>query len=158
MVGFPGETEAEFIETRSMIEDLPFTYLHVFTYSARPGTPAAAQLGQVPVAVARERNRVLRDIASGKNRDFMYSMVGTLVEAITLRANGADFTEALTENYLKVKIPSYRQANQWHYLNILSVEGGMLVGSPVDASQAISTSEVYGNRTAIDQQAIAGLR
>jgi threonylcarbamoyladenosine tRNA methylthiotransferase MtaB len=158
MVGFPGETEAEFIETRSMIEDLPFTYLHVFTYSARPGTPAAAQSGQVPVAVARERNRVLRDIASAKNGDFMYSMVGTLVEAITLRANGADFTEALTENYLKVKIPSYRHANQWHYLNILSVEGGMLVGSPVDASQAISTSEVYGNRTAIDQQAIAGLR
>src|SRR6266567_613622 len=41
MTGFPGETEAEFEETRRMIEDLPFTYLHVFTYSARPGTPAA---------------------------------------------------------------------------------------------------------------------
>ena len=158
MVGFPGETEAEFIETQSMIEDMPFTYLHVFTYSARPGTPAAAQSGQVPVAVARERNRVLRDIASAKNRDFMHSMVGNIVEAITLRATGADFTEALTENYLKVKIPGYRQANQWHSLSILSVDGGMLVGSPVDAAQASSTSEVYGNGTAVDQQAVAGLR
>ena len=45
MVGFPGETEAEFEETRCMIEELPFTYLHVFTYSARPGTPAAEQRG-----------------------------------------------------------------------------------------------------------------
>ena len=48
MVGFPGETEVEFDETRRMIEELPFTYLHVFTYSPRPGTPAAAQAGQVP--------------------------------------------------------------------------------------------------------------
>src|SRR5258708_25070950 len=58
MVGFPGETEAEFDETRRLIEELPFTYLHVFTYSARPGTPAAERPGQVPVALARERNRV----------------------------------------------------------------------------------------------------
>src|SRR5208282_3452367 len=51
MVGFPGETEAEFDETGRMIEELPFTYLHVFTYSARPGTPAAEQPAQVPVTV-----------------------------------------------------------------------------------------------------------
>ena len=66
MAGFPGETEAEFEETRRLIEDLPFTYLHVFTYSARPGTPAAAMAEQVPVHVARERNRILRDLASRK--------------------------------------------------------------------------------------------
>ena len=77
MVGFPGETEAEFEETRHMIEDLPFTYLHVFTYSARPGTPAAEQEGQVPVFVARERNRVLREIASKKKTEFVRSLVGT---------------------------------------------------------------------------------
>ena len=51
MVGFPGETESEFEETRRMIEDLPLTYLHVFTYSRRPGTPAAKAVSQVPVAV-----------------------------------------------------------------------------------------------------------
>ncbi len=104
MVGFPGESAAEFDETRSMIEGLPFTYLHVFTYSARPGTPAAQQEGQVPVAVARERNSVLREIAAAKKQLFLRSLVGTEVEAITLQAGGADFTEALTENYLKVKI------------------------------------------------------
>ncbi len=57
MVGFPGETEAEFEETRRMIEDLPITYLHVFTYSARPGTSAAEMYSQVPIKSPAERNQ-----------------------------------------------------------------------------------------------------
>src|SRR5208283_2932810 len=104
MVGFPGETETEFNETRRMVEELPFTYLHVFTYSARPGTPAAEHPGQVPVNVARERNRVLREIAAAKKAAFARSLVGTVVEAITLQSCGADFTEALTQNYFKIRI------------------------------------------------------
>ena len=58
MTGFPGETEAEFEESRAFIESLPFTYLHVFTYSARPGTPAAEMPDQVPMHIRKERNRV----------------------------------------------------------------------------------------------------
>src|SRR5579863_7536538 len=54
MVGFPGESETDFEETRRFIEDLPFTYLHVFTYSSRPGTPAASLRDQIPVQIARE--------------------------------------------------------------------------------------------------------
>jgi threonylcarbamoyladenosine tRNA methylthiotransferase MtaB len=131
MVGFPGETEAEFDETRCMVEELPFTYLHVFTYSARPGTPAAEQPGQVPVAVARERNRVLREIASGKKAAFMRSLMGTAVEAITLQAGGADFTEALTENYLKMKISGRHMSNRWMDVNVEGVNGEMLLGKTV---------------------------
>jgi len=131
MVGFPGETETEFGETRRMIEDLPFTYLHVFTYSARPGTPAAEQPGQVPAAVARERNRALREIASGKKAAFMRSLVGTVVEAITLQSGGAEFTEALTDNYLKMKIPGHHEANRWLDVNVEDVDGEMLLGRPV---------------------------
>jgi threonylcarbamoyladenosine tRNA methylthiotransferase MtaB len=128
MVGFPGETEEEFEETRRMIEELPFTYLHVFTYSARPGTPAAEQAGQVPVVVARERNRVLRDIASKKKAAFVRSLVGTTVEAITLQSGEADFTEALTENYLKLKIYGKYQANRWADVQAEGCDGEMLVG------------------------------
>ena len=128
MVGFPGETEAEFDETRRMIEELPFTYLHVFTYSARPGTPAAAQPGQVPVAVARERNRLLRELASRKKTAFMQSLVGTVVEAITLQSGGADFTEALTDNYLKMKISGHHDANRWKDVKVEGVSGEMLIG------------------------------
>lgn len=87
MVGFPGETDADFHQTRAMIEALPFTYLHVFTYSARPGTPAASMRNQVPVEIARERNRLLRELASEKRHAFMQSFVGGMVEAITLRSS-----------------------------------------------------------------------
>jgi threonylcarbamoyladenosine tRNA methylthiotransferase MtaB len=131
MVGFPGETEAEFNETRRMIEELSFTYLHVFTYSARPGTPAAEQSGQVPVAVARERSRVLREIAAAKKAVFIRSLAGTVVEAITLRSGGAEFTEALTDNYLKMKILGHHKANCWVGVEVAGVEGEMLLGKPV---------------------------
>jgi threonylcarbamoyladenosine tRNA methylthiotransferase MtaB len=131
MVGFPGETEADFDETRRMIEELPFTYLHVFTYSARPGTPAAEHPGQVPVTVGRERNRVLREIASGKKAAFMRSLVGTVVEAITLQTGGAEFAEALTDNYLKMKISGHLEANRWMDVKVEGVNGEILLGKPV---------------------------
>jgi threonylcarbamoyladenosine tRNA methylthiotransferase MtaB len=128
MVGFPAETEAEFEETRSMIEELPFTYLHVFTYSARPGTPAAERPKQVPVAVARKRNGVLRELVSQKKRKFMQSLLGTNVEAITLQSGGEEFTEALTDNYLKLKISGHHPANRWMNLEVDGIDGEMLVG------------------------------
>ncbi len=150
MVGFPGETEAEFEETRRMIEELPFTYLHVFTYSARPGTPAAEQPGQVPVAVARERNRVLREIASEKKAAFMRSLVGTVVEAITLQTGGADFTEALTDNYLKMKIPGLHKANRWMDVNVGGVSGEMLLGRALADLAPMVTQECTEANIRID--------
>jgi threonylcarbamoyladenosine tRNA methylthiotransferase MtaB len=90
MAGFPGETDAEFESTRRLIADLPFTYLHVFTFSARPGTPAAAMPNQVPVHVARERNKILRDLAAEKKQAFLRSFLGKPLDAITLGSYGAD--------------------------------------------------------------------
>jgi threonylcarbamoyladenosine tRNA methylthiotransferase MtaB len=100
----------------------------VFTYSARPGTPAAEHQGQVPVNTARARNRVLREIASAKKAAFMRSLVGTTVEAITLHSGGAEFTEALTENYLKVKVFGQHEENRWGDVHIEAVDGEMLLG------------------------------
>jgi threonylcarbamoyladenosine tRNA methylthiotransferase MtaB len=131
MVGFPGETEAEFEETRSLVEELPFTYLHVFTYSPRPGTTAATMLRQVPVNIARERNRVLRELAAAKKQAFMESFVGQTLSAITLSREGAaqGTTEALTDNYLSLTLDEFLPANQMVAAYISSVEGGKLVGS-----------------------------
>ena len=70
MVGFPGETEVEFEETRAFIEALPFTYLHIFPYSERPGTPAAECTDQVPDAMRRSRGRVLKQLGLEKNSEF----------------------------------------------------------------------------------------
>ncbi len=138
MVGFPGETDAEFEETRRLVEDLPLTYLHVFTYSARPGTPAASMPKQVPLVVARERNRVLRELASEKKTAFMRSFVGATLPAITLRqagieaaeAGGDEVTEALTDNYLKLNLKGRHQANQWMNVRVRSSEGEALIGVP----------------------------
>jgi threonylcarbamoyladenosine tRNA methylthiotransferase MtaB len=135
MVGFPGETDAEFEETRRMIKELPFTYLHVFSYSARPGTPAAQAPGQVAIGVARERNRVLRELASRKKAAFMQSLVATTVKAITLQSGGADFTEALTDNYLKMRIYGRHDANRWALVQVERIDGEMLVGSSYSFSQ-----------------------
>ena len=70
MTGFPGETEGEFAETREFIEQHPFTYLHIFTYSERPGTSAAEQENRVPIPVRHERTRILRDLSDQKNLTF----------------------------------------------------------------------------------------
>jgi len=98
MVGFPGESDALFEESRQFIESMPFTYLHVFTYSERPGTPAAAMPDQVPIRIRRDRNRVLRELAAKKNEAFRTSLLGRDFMAITLDPPG----RALTDNYVQV--------------------------------------------------------
>ena len=142
MVGFPGETDAEFESTRRIIEDLRFTYLHVFTYSPRPGTPAAGMKNQVPVHIAKERNRILRELASEKKLAFMRSFIGRTVEAITLNVVGSDedgeFTEALTENYLKLRLRGTHEPNRWQMAIVERVTAGSLVGSPCACQEALS--------------------
>ena len=100
MVGFPGETEAEFEETFQFIDSLPFTYLHVFTYSARPGTPAATAPGQVPMPIRKERNRRLRELAERKNLAFRKQFAGETLSVVTLGQGKM----ALSSNYLKVEL------------------------------------------------------
>ena len=131
MAGFPGETDAEFEATRRFIAELPFTYLHVFTYSARPGTPAAAMPNQVPVHVARERNKILRDLAAEKKLAFMRSFIGKPLDAITLNLthNNSDgeFTEALTDNYQKLYLRGCHEPNRWITAQIEGVQDGVFV-------------------------------
>jgi threonylcarbamoyladenosine tRNA methylthiotransferase MtaB len=134
MVGFPGETAVDFDQTRRLIEDLPFTYLHVFTYSSRPGTPSAAMPDQVPVLLARERNRILRDLAAEKKRAFMQTFVGKQVEAITLNVSDAGFTEALTDNYLKLHLHGRHQPNRWLTAQVEEVQAEALRGIASEAS------------------------
>jgi threonylcarbamoyladenosine tRNA methylthiotransferase MtaB len=125
MAGFPGETDELFEESRSFIEHLPFTYLHVFTYSSRPGTPSAAMPGQVPVHVARERNRVLRELAAEKNLEFRRRFVGRTLDVITLHHGNGETTEALSDNYLKVSVTGKYPSNTWMQTHVtdLSLEG-----------------------------------
>ena len=100
MTGFPGETDALFEESRAFIESMPYTYLHVFTYSERPGTPAATMPDAVPMPVRKERNRILRDLAGEKNKTFRTQLLGRDVTAVTIEPLGL----ALTDNYIKAQL------------------------------------------------------
>ena len=108
MVGFPGETEELFEESRQFIAAMPFTYLHVFTYSERPGTPAAEMPGVVPIRVRKDRNRILRELADGKNAAFRESLLGREFTAVTLDPPGL----ALTDNYIKATLDMPYMANR----------------------------------------------
>ncbi len=132
MVGFPGETDADFEENRRFIASLPFTYLHVFTYSARPGTPAAEMPHQVTPEAKRERNRVLRELAAEKKTAFMGSLVGQTLSTITLSVVENGQTETLTENYQKLWLEGEHAANHIISVIVRSSSDGALRGGIVD--------------------------
>jgi tRNA A37 methylthiotransferase MiaB len=89
-------------------------------------------VNQVPVHIARERNRVLRELVSEKKLAFMRSFVGRTLQAITLNVIGSDaqgeFTEALTDNYLKLRLQGRHQANSWRTITVQNVVSGSLAG------------------------------
>lgn len=108
MTGFPGENDVLFEESRQFIASMPFTYLHVFTYSERPGTKAVILDGSVPMEVRRDRNRVLRELAERKNLEFRTRFIGRRLSAVTLEQERA----ALTSNFLRVELDRPVAANR----------------------------------------------
>jgi threonylcarbamoyladenosine tRNA methylthiotransferase MtaB len=122
IVGFPGETEEDFQATVELIEHLPFTYLHVFSFSARPGTAGASLAAPVSASIIRERARTLRALAHRKSSEFRASQDGRVLRALTLAGGGDTWTPALTANYLKVRIPGRVPPNQWHEICLSSDE------------------------------------
>ena len=114
MTGFPGETEEEFAETVRFVQEQPLSYLHVFTYSERPGTAAIALGEAVQTPVRQERTRLLRELSEGKNREFRRRMLGKTLPAVTLEQRGM----ALTTNFLKVEMTQVREANRMVNLQI----------------------------------------
>jgi threonylcarbamoyladenosine tRNA methylthiotransferase MtaB len=113
IVGFPGETEEDFDATFQFIQRLPFTYLHVFSFSERPGTEAAKVAGRVDPRIIRERARQLRALGAEKSAAFRKDVAGRAVRALTLSSGGASWTDALTGNYLKARVAGKHPANQW---------------------------------------------
>ncbi len=101
IVGFPGEEEEDFLALYDFISRWPVTYLHVFPFSPRPGTPAA-RLPQIPERIKKERARALRDLARTKNLAFRQSLIGATLAGIVIRHRPGDRVEVLTTNYIKV--------------------------------------------------------
>jgi len=109
IVGFPGESGADFTQTETLLRDLPLTHLHVFPYSDRPGTAAAFLGGKVDGAMIRERGRRIRTLGHEMAARFRQSQRGTVRRALTVD----DGSAAVTDNYLKVKLQSPHSRNEW---------------------------------------------
>jgi threonylcarbamoyladenosine tRNA methylthiotransferase MtaB len=114
IAGFPDETKGDYADTAAFIERLPFAYLHVFSYSPRPGTAAAALPHQVAPCEIRARARELRALSAKKAANFRAGQSGRHHTALTLNRTGENWTESLTGNYLKVRIAGRHAANEWH--------------------------------------------
>jgi threonylcarbamoyladenosine tRNA methylthiotransferase MtaB len=136
IAGFPGETEADHSATLAFIEALPFTYLHVFSFSIRPGTKAATLPDQLPPAVIKRRARELRALGEAKAAAFHQSQLGRTLRVLTLRRDDPSelssdsSTPALSTNFLRVRVPGIWPANVWLDVQILSEEGNHLLGEP----------------------------
>ena len=100
ITGFPGETTHDHESTRALLEELPFTYLHVFPYSPRNGTPAMALPDPVPQRIAGERGRELRELALEKGERYRHRRVGSRATVVLEGGGGL----ALTEDYLRVEV------------------------------------------------------
>jgi threonylcarbamoyladenosine tRNA methylthiotransferase MtaB len=105
IVGFPGETEELFKETYDFLHALDISYLHVFTYSERPDTPAASMGGKVGQAERKKRSKMLRSLSAKKRRAFYTTQIGTVRTVLFEGENKKGYIHGFTENYVKVKTP-----------------------------------------------------
>ena len=139
MVGFPGETDDDHATSLRFIESLPLTYLHIFPYSARPGTPAASRPGQINGRIARERSREIRAVIDAKRRNFLASLVGTKLSALTLEETEEGARAALSTNYVKVALPGAEvPANSLLDVRVGRALESLLYGYPEDSRATAS--------------------
>jgi threonylcarbamoyladenosine tRNA methylthiotransferase MtaB len=106
IVGFPGETDADFEDCCAFVEKMGFANLHIFTYSKRPGTPAAEMPGQVPGPVAQERYRRLKQIADRSHQRFLAENIGKQLPVIFERKDRDGFARGWSDNYIEVRRPA----------------------------------------------------
>jgi threonylcarbamoyladenosine tRNA methylthiotransferase MtaB len=130
MVGFPGETDALFEESYTFIAAQPFTYLHLFPFSPRPGTQAWQLAQQYPLAprVVAERSARLRELIAARSLVFRQSFVGRELPALTLRTPPGAMTTALTDNFLEVRLDACLPANQSLRVLVSGLEDDGLAG------------------------------
>lgn len=105
IVGFPGETEEEFLKTYNYLNELPISYLHVFTYSERENTEAVEMEGVVPVSERKKRNKMLRILSEKKKMAFYQTQLGKTLPVLWEHENKSGIMFGFTENYVRVQKP-----------------------------------------------------
>jgi threonylcarbamoyladenosine tRNA methylthiotransferase MtaB len=133
ITGFPGESEDDHAATLGFIERLPFTYLHVFSFSKRPGTKAAGLSYEVPAAVVKRRARELRALGEAKATAFRQSQIGRTLRVLTLKRHvGADkdTTPALSSNFLQTAVSGDWRSNEWLEVKVTQIKDSLLLARP----------------------------
>ncbi|HCN12356.1 MAG TPA: tRNA (N(6)-L-threonylcarbamoyladenosine(37)-C(2))-methylthiotransferase MtaB, partial [Chryseobacterium sp.] len=123
IVGFPGETEEEFLKTYNFLNELPISYLHVFTYSERENTEAAEMDGIVPISERKKRNKMLRILSEKKKMAFYQTQIGKTLPVLWEHENKSGLMYGFTENYVRVQKPfEENSVNQIEFLKLNKVE------------------------------------
>lgn len=137
MVGFPGETDAYFLETYNFLNALEVSYLHVFTYSERPDTLAAEMAGEVPQKVRKKRSKMLRGLSAKKRRAFYETQLGSRRTVLFEHKKKNGCIEGYTENYVRVKMPwDERYVNTLHQIKLTEIdEDGLVLFDFVDGRE-----------------------
>lgn len=122
IVGFPGETEEEFLKTYELLNELKVSYLHVFSYSERPNTIALKMEGVVPKKDRTQRSKMLQILSQKKKRAFYQSQMGTIKTVLFENENHDGYIQGFTENYIKVRIPfDSKLKNTLQHVELLSI-------------------------------------
>jgi threonylcarbamoyladenosine tRNA methylthiotransferase MtaB len=134
ITGFPGETDADHAATLRFIEDRPFTYLHVFSYSQRPSTKAASLPNHLPGRIIKSRARELRALGEAKSAAFRNSQIGRTLQLLTLRRGPTHThsTPALSENYLSVQLPIILPPNKFVPASVTHLNDTVLLALPLE--------------------------
>ncbi len=123
IVGFPGETDEDFLETYHFLNDLDISYLHVFTYSERENTAAAIMPGVVPQNIRNKRSKMLRGLSVKKRRAFYESQLGFIKTVLFEDENKEGYIQGFTENYIKVKTPwNPELVNSLHKIELTEID------------------------------------
>ena len=140
IVGFPGETEEDFLTTYNYLNELPISYLHVFTYSERPNTPAAEMDDQVPVNIRKKRSKLLRGLSAKKRRAFYEDQLGSEHTVLFEGENKQGYIHGFTENYVKIRKPwNPYLVNQLHQVTLDEIDDeGFVRASLVPEGEAIA--------------------
>jgi threonylcarbamoyladenosine tRNA methylthiotransferase MtaB len=128
IVGFPGETDALFLETYNYLNEMDISYLHVFTYSERPNTEAVHLDGVIPKKTRAKRSKMLRGLSAKKRRSFYESQLGNTLTVLFENENKEGYINGFTENYVKVKTPwNPELVNTLHTITLTEIDEDGLV-------------------------------
>ena len=148
IAGFPGETEEDHAATLAFIARLSFTYLHVFSYSSRPGTKAAALSGQIPGHIVKRRARELRALGEAEAAAFRRLQLGRTLRVLTLRHDeeaDSNTTPALSTNYLRLQVGGVHPANRWLNVQAREVKGNDLLAEEENGEELQASKMTCAN-------------